>query len=330
MQIRQKSCYGCAVVIPQALQLSFSCCDRFRELMKHEDAEITQVQAGNFTNALTLVPLEHMVFRYGTRTTPWIAHATAARGHVSLLMDLNYQNRPVVNGLQQEQGPLLQLYGSGAEHCSAALQPGEYAMLPIPGKLLEDTLSGLGIKALPVTEGRLTAMHTEPGTLRLLDDVFQSLRTSATRSPELFISKEVRQTAEREILTRLALAIGRAEPCQEIHHGRDRMKVFRKAREFMLESAHHSIYLADLCTATGVSERTLRDTFQTVLGISPLKYLQLRRMRQVRNALLHADKQSHSVKALALASGFWELGRFAVEYKRLFGESPSETLGQRA
>ncbi len=49
-------------------------------------------------------------------------------------------------------------------------------------------------------------------------------------------------------------------------------------------------------------------------------------MRQVRQALQQADKRDHSVKQIALTSGFWELGRFAVEYKRLFGESPSETL----
>jgi AraC-like DNA-binding protein len=108
------------------------------------------------------------------------------------------------------------------------------------------------------------------------------------------------------------------------------MKIFTKARAFLNERSHAPVYLAELCAATGVPERTLRDIFHSVLGVSPLKYLQLRRMRQVRVALHKSDKQDHSVKQIALASGFWELGRFAVEYKRLFGESPSETLSMRA
>jgi len=32
------------------------------------------------------------------------------------------------------------------------------------------------------------------------------------------------------------------------------------------------------------------------------------------------------VKQVAYAHGFWHLGQFAHDYKRLFGESPSETL----
>lgn len=59
----------------------------------------------------------------------------------------------------------------------------------------------------------------------------------------------------------------------------------RKAREFLDAKAHTPVYLAELCGAVGVSERTLRDTFQTMLWVSPLKYLQLRRMRQARATL---------------------------------------------
>jgi AraC-like DNA-binding protein len=143
----------------------------------------------------------------------------------------------------------------------------------------------------------------------------------------MFLSGEVRRTAERELLTRLALVIAASEPSHGIDHRTDRMLVFRKARSFLHEKSHAPVYLAELCAATGVPERTLRDIFQTMLGVSPLKYLQLRRMRQARLALQQGSKQTHSVKEIALASGFWELGRFAVEYKRLFGESPSETLG---
>ena len=226
-----------------------------------------------------------MVFRYGTKSTPWIACGTAAPGHVSLLVDLNYQVFPTINGIRQESGPLVQLYGGGSEHCSMAPESGEYALIPIPNQVLENALRGLGIERMPVEAGRFTALQPENETFRMLLDTIESLRAGAETSPEMFLSGEVRRTAERELLTRLALVIGASEPSHGMDHRIDRMKVFRKARAFLHERSHTPVYLAELCAATGVPERTLRDIFQSVLGVSPLKYLQLRRMRQVRQAL---------------------------------------------
>jgi AraC-like DNA-binding protein len=57
--------------------------------------------------------------------------------------------------------------------------------------------------------------------------------------------------------------------------------------------------------------------------MGPIRYLSLRRMHLVRRALLRADSSTTTVTRLATDHGFWELGRFAVAYRALFGESPS-------
>lgn len=88
----------------------------------------------------------------------------------------------------------------------------------------------------------------------------------------------------------------------------------------------HTRHLTDLCRALGVSGRILRQYCQEFLGMSPYRFLTLRRLHLARRALLHADPAITNVTALAAEFGFWELGRFAVTYRRAFGESPSVTL----
>ena len=60
--------------------------------------------------------------------------------------------------------------------------------------------------------------------------------------------------------------------------------------------------------------------------MGPIRYLTLRRMHLVHRALLRADASSATVTSIATGHGFWELGRFSVAYRALFGELPSETL----
>jgi AraC-like DNA-binding protein len=86
------------------------------------------------------------------------------------------------------------------------------------------------------------------------------------------------------------------------------------------------MYLADICSAVGASERTLRSCCEERLGMGPIRYLWLRRMHLARRALLGADPTTTTVTQIATDYGFWELGRFSVAYQVLFGESPSASL----
>ncbi|MGX4805628.1 helix-turn-helix domain-containing protein [Bradyrhizobium guangdongense] len=87
------------------------------------------------------------------------------------------------------------------------------------------------------------------------------------------------------------------------------------------------LYSDDLATALGVSVRTLQTATQVVHGVSLHHYLRLKRLWAVR-VLLMTGGGGLTVKAAALANGFWHLGDFSVGYKRAFGEMPSETLAR--
>ena len=81
-----------------------------------------------------------------------------------------------------------------------------------------------------------------------------------------------------------------------------------------------------LATGINASQRQLERHFREALGITPEQYLQRVRMSGAHHDLCVAEAGFSSVTEIGNDWGFTELGRFAVEYKRLFGESPSETL----
>lgn len=84
--------------------------------------------------------------------------------------------------------------------------------------------------------------------------------------------------------------------------------------------------LADLCAAAGVSSSTLYEAFKQIVGMPPLKYCHLRRLNRAHKELSNHAYQRGRVAQVANNQGFQELGRFAVEYRSLFGVSPSVTL----
>jgi AraC-like DNA-binding protein len=82
--------------------------------------------------------------------------------------------------------------------------------------------------------------------------------------------------------------------------------------------------LADIARASGIPGRTLLKHFGEHFGTSPMRYMRTARLERVHQALLRSGA-TESVTDVALAWGFHHLGRFSVEYRRRFGESPSET-----
>ena len=86
----------------------------------------------------------------------------------------------------------------------------------------------------------------------------------------------------------------------------------------------HTVSMFDICTALRVSPSTLKYSFESVLGISPSRYLLATRLNRVHRDLRVSPPQV-SIQQLATRWGFWHMGRFAKYYRETFGELPSDT-----
>jgi AraC-like DNA-binding protein len=86
------------------------------------------------------------------------------------------------------------------------------------------------------------------------------------------------------------------------------------------------VCISDFCAVLNVNPRTLHKAFIKIMGMPPHPFFQKRRLSQAYQVLANADPREFSVSDIAMRLEFSELGRFSVQYRGLFGESPSETL----
>lgn len=106
-------------------------------------------------------------------------------------------------------------------------------------------------------------------------------------------------------------------------------KIVRRAEDYFMSAYPEQPSLLSLCQASGVGKNALYSAFQSLFDESPVSYFRKRRFSSARRALARSPGERGAVKRIALDSGFTEFGRFAVEYRLLFGELPSDTAGKK-
>jgi AraC-like DNA-binding protein len=104
-----------------------------------------------------------------------------------------------------------------------------------------------------------------------------------------------------------------------------RMKVLGDALHF-IHTKRERVPVSEICHYAIVSERTLERLFNSVLGLSPKKYLNRFLLQEAHNCLKQSAPEDTTVMAVAHKLGFIHLGQFSADYYGCFNELPSETL----
>jgi transcriptional regulator GlxA family with amidase domain len=104
--------------------------------------------------------------------------------------------------------------------------------------------------------------------------------------------------------------------------------VVKRATDLMHGQPEWVWTTTELARATGVSARALQKAFARSGELPPMTYLRHLRLHRVRAELAAASRTASSAAVTAVAGrwGFVHLGRFAQQYRELFGEAPSQTL----
>lgn len=172
-------------------------------------------------------------------------------------------------------------------------------------------------------EGGL-ALQIESQEANGLRGVLRRLDRAITEGPGDAESMWIRSELETEIPVRLVQLLATQPPKTPSLIDGFKARAARAGRDYIDVHAADAPAIQDVCRASGVSWRALNYAFRELFGITPKQYLQATRLDGVRREL-HRRGPSGKISDIANHWGFWHMGKFAADYKRHFGELPSET-----
>jgi AraC-like DNA-binding protein len=148
----------------------------------------------------------------------------------------------------------------------------------------------------------------------------------AETKPKLLAHTEVARAIEQGLIQTLVACLTAASVQADSPTKRRRANIMIRFEEVLAEHLSEALLTTKLYELIGVTERTLRSCCAEFLGMSPVRYVLLRRLSRARVALRDAAPDGANLLELVRGFGFAELGRFEAAYLAAFGETPLTTL----
>jgi AraC-like DNA-binding protein len=288
---------------------------------------VTPLRHESFYVDLLTVRLGDLVLVRGA-CSPLLLVATPGPATVALQFPMDHVDTLVLNGRLLPPFGFC-LYGPEAQLVRSSTKDVTYAVLVMPPEVadmhlvMEDGRPGVGPREHVMRAARAEHWNRMAQLIRSATDV-------AREAPEIFATEQPRLALRSSLLAVAQEMVSAANDAETVVKRRSptvSTRVVLGAEAYLNAHVDRPIYTDELCRVLGVSPATLGEAFHSALGISPHRYLKLRRLNMVRAALLRQERASQLlVKSVALAHGFWHLGQFSRDYRDHFGEAPSKTL----
>ena len=303
---------------------SYSDVDAYTGALPSVSIDMTVTRRGSFAAQTTFIELDDVRIQRFRDNLPRIVHADLPAGRAILSFRTQPGPELIWHGVPLLPTTILWHHpqSAGFQRSEGAAEWGSVTMSL--ERMSEDvaTLAGCDLTAPRDPK----SLSPSAATMEELQRLHAACVRTARIAPELLINPEVTRGIEQAMTAALARAIASAYQCNGKAIGHQHATVMRRFRAMIEANPDRALYMGEVSAAIGVSGRMLRHCCKEHLGMGANQYLALRRMNMVRRALSRPTVSRSTVTEAATSFGFWELGRFAVGYKALFGEMPSQTL----
>jgi AraC-like DNA-binding protein len=298
--------------------------DEYCAAIKAAKVDLFVTAGGEFKGRLTRLTLGRLHVLRGQENLPRIAFVALSPAQVHISFRASRLSGLIYCGLGLNPGDLV-FHSRGERAHQRTTGEGDWCFISLsPGELAacSKALTGEIIRAPSESRVIVPAGSATRFLLSLLSKAYRLAETGQ----ELIANSEVAQSLEQKLLHALVNCLS-AEGADRIGKSRRRhADIMVRFEEALAIRCETHLNLSELCATIGVPERTLRLCCAEFLGVSPGRYHLLRRLNRARSALRRANPETSSVSEIARDHQFTELGRFAVAYRAIFGETPSSTL----
>ncbi len=295
----------------------------FESAVRASDLKLLITASGNFRAELTRIDFPDLWMQRGWESLPHVTHRAIHRGRSPIFFRRDCDPAPVYHSGVELPAQCLVVFAPGSEHHQRSVTERHWGSMSLtPEALAKAGRALVGYEPTPAAATHV--IRPSPARMSRLLQLHDAAGHLAATAPDLLAHEEVAKAMEQELVHAMIACL--TEGAAVADGGTRRTSVMQRFEEALEAKRDWPVYLAEICSDIGVSERTLRLHCQEQLGMGPHRYLWLRRMHLVRRALARADASSATVTGIATNHGFGELGRFAVAYRRVFGETPSVTL----
>lgn len=312
----------------QTLVLEHCDPDQLLEVIDGTDVVHRVLPGGELRAKVEKIHLEASVVQRGYYGMGVVADGAMPSGVISIGVITGTPEKSVINGFAC---PLysIQLYPEGCEINYRALPKNSWVVYCVERDRIQEAAVRLYGRPLPIPHRSAVSIEPDETNGRRILSTVEALFALGTYPKPGAAIDALTEQLEEQLIYELACALNKRQHAGYSREGgrvAQRHDLMRRAEDYLRANLSEPYSLSDLAAVTGMNHRTLQRCFLSIYGVTPHVWFRSMKLNAVRRELRRSSGTKVRISDIAARWGFLHFGRFAEDYRQLFGERPKDTL----